>query len=142
MSAGHWEGEACCRNGCKGVIELEAKGDCSCHISPPCGACVNQAAFCPVCDWSSAEEVTINDYVVQIDKATGNYKWWEPRPLDNTKIDWRSQGHTNASMIKEGVFPIGTSRADVEKEVMGTFGGRFEKFNAATGTFKYIAYTD
>ncbi|MCO3773816.1 hypothetical protein FA127_29200 [Pseudomonas aeruginosa] len=50
--------------------------------------------------------------------------------------------HSGASMIKKGVFPIGTSRAEVEKAVIGTFGGRFEYFNEEKGQFKYIAYTD
>jgi hypothetical protein len=43
-------------------------------------------------------------------------------------------------MIKEGVYPPTATMADVEKEVRGTFGGRFDYFN--DGKFKYIAYTD
>lgn len=43
-------------------------------------------------------------------------------------------------MIKEGVYPEHLTRQEVEKEVKGTFGGRFEHFG--NGKFKYIAYTD
>ena len=43
-------------------------------------------------------------------------------------------------MIKEGVYPAALSREEVENEVRGTFGGRFEYFK--DGKFKYIAYTD
>lgn len=60
--------------------------------------------------------------------------------LDPTKISWKSKPHSNSSMIKEGIYPEGTSRQEVEKEVAGTFGGRFEHFG--DGKFKYIAYTD
>ncbi|AWG45804.1 MULTISPECIES: hypothetical protein [unclassified Massilia] len=62
--------------------------------------------------------------------------------LDRTKIDWCSKSHSNASMIKEGVFPPGTSSADVRKLVDGSFGGRFEYFDEKRCEFKFIAYTD
>jgi hypothetical protein len=82
----------------------------------------------------------INDFVCNVDVRTG--KIWEskPRPLDATKVDWHSKGHTNSSMIKEGVYPAGTAQAEVRKLVDGTFGGRFEQFGG--GKFKFIAYTD
>lgn len=52
---GDMEGHICNRDGCKGVIELLPVEDCSCHISPPCGACVGQKATCPECDWMSED---------------------------------------------------------------------------------------
>jgi len=61
-------------------------------------------------------------------------------PLDNTKVSWRYIPHTHFTMIKEGVYPEHMTREEVEKEVIGTFGGRFEQFGG--GKFKYIAYTD
>lgn len=82
----------------------------------------------------------INDHIVNIDKNTGQYRTWTPRPLDATKIDWRNASHSNSSMIKEGVYPEGTTIGEVEKLVKGTFGGRFIQFGG--GKFKYIAYTD
>ena len=48
--------------------------------------------------------------------------------------------HTGFSQICEGVYPKGTTMAEVEKKVRGSFGGRFEHFG--NGKFKYIAYTD
>ena len=65
---------------------------------------------------------------------------YKPKPLDNTKIDYRIKAHTASSQICEGVYPEGTSIAEVENVVKGTFGGRFEYFR--DGKFKYIAYTD
>lgn len=133
------EGEVCNRDGCKGVIELEEHKGCSCHISPPCSACVDRDVFCPMCGWEARKEI-INDYVVTTNAKSHVYEAWKPRPLDPTKIDWHSKPHSNASMIKEGVYPEGTTRAQVEEKIVGTFGGRFEHFG--DGKFKYIAYTD
>lgn len=137
---GHIEGETCNRNGCKGFIEEHATEDCSCHISPPCSSCTSDRSYCDTCDWVGAEDRIMNDFVVSVDRKTGVYTSWEPRPLDAAKIDWHSKFHSNSSMIKEGVFPPGATAAEVEKEVRGTFGGRFEYFR--DGAFKYIAYTD
>lgn len=139
---GYAEGETCNRNGCNGTIDIHPAENCSCHISPPCGACTSPRAFCQECYWEESEEHVINDYVVQVDRETGVYKSWEPRPLDNTKIDYKNRSHSSCSMIKEGVFPIGTTMEQVRKEVDGTFGGRFEYFDAKNGKFKFIAYTD
>lgn len=133
------EGETCGRNGCQGVIELEEHKGCSCHISPPCSACVDWDVFCPECSWEARKEI-INDYVVTTNTKSFVYESWKPRPLDNTKIDWHSKSHSNSSMIKEGVYPEGTTAAEVRKLVDGTFGGRFEYFDG--GKFKFIAYTD
>ena len=64
----------------------------------------------------------------------------KPRPLDNTRVDYRNKMHSNSSMIKEGVYPAGMTAEEVRKVVNGTFGGRFEQFG--DGKFKFIAYTD
>lgn len=94
---------------------------------------------CPNCDWE-AEEQTLNDYVVTVNTKSQVYEAWRPRELDPKKIDWHSKSHSSASMIKEGIYPEGTSIAEVRKAVDGTFGGRFEHFGG--GKFKFIAYTD
>ena len=62
------------------------------------------------------------------------------RKLDPTKIDFHSLPHSGSSMMKKGVYPEGTTRAQVEEKVLGTFGGRFESFG--NGRFVYIEYTD
>ncbi len=92
-----------------------------------------------MCGWEARKEI-INDYVVTTNTKSHIYEAWKPRPLDPTKIDWHNKPHSNASMIKEGIYPEGTTRAQVEEKVVGTFGGRFERFG--DGKFKYIAYTD
>lgn len=53
---GYEEGEVCNRGGCGGIIAESKEGDCSCHINPPCSACVNTHYYCPECGWD--EEAT------------------------------------------------------------------------------------
>jgi hypothetical protein len=43
------EGDACPAPGCDGTIVIQRDGDCSSHISPPCGACVDARLACDVC---------------------------------------------------------------------------------------------
>jgi hypothetical protein len=139
MGLGTEEGDVCGRDGCEGVIELQKADNCSCHLCAPCSACVNRNLHCPDCDWEAAEYV-FNDHVVTENKATHVFEAWKPRPLDPTKIDWHNKSHTHFTMIKEGVYPEGTTADEVRKAVDGTFGGRFEYFR--DGKFKFIAYTD
>lgn len=55
-------------------------------------------------------------------------------------VQYKCLPHSSCSMIKEGTYPLNMSSADVEKEVQGTFGGKFERFQ--DGHFRYVAYTD
>ncbi|QIY81478.1 hypothetical protein [Chromobacterium violaceum] len=137
---GQLDGERCGRLGCNGVIKEHQVENCSCHISPPCGACTTPREYCPVCGWEAADDEVFNDFVVNVNRETGVYRTWTPRPLDTSKIDWHSKPHTNASMIKEGCYPPGTTAEEVRKLVDGTFGGAFVHFG--NGRFKFIAYTD
>lgn len=145
VAFGDTEGQTCWRDGCKGVIALRPVEGCSCHIRPPCGTCTTPAEFCPACDWQAKDDHgTFNDLSVKyVDKKLGYYGGFEsykPRPLDPRKLDYHNKSHSNASMIKEGVYPEGMTRAEVEARVRGTFGGRFDHFG--NGRFKYVAYTD
>lgn len=137
---GYCEGDTCLRNGCQGTIERHPVNNCSCHLSAPCSACTAPSGYCDECGWEESEDEIINDYVVSTDKATGAYRSWDPRKLDPTKLDYYSKPHSSCSMIKEGVYPEGMDKEEVRKEVIGTFGGRFEHFG--NGKFKFIAYTD
>jgi hypothetical protein len=62
--------------------------------------------------------------------------------LTHDEINWVFVPHTHFSMIKKGKMPKGMSKADLEPEITGTFGGRFHSFDSAAGTFEYVAYTD
>lgn len=137
---GFCDGDTCNRLVCIGIITEHPVEGCSCHISPPCSACTSPRGYCPRCGWEEADDIPINDYVVNVNPETGVYRTWTPRELDATKIDWRSHGHTNSSMKKEGCYPKGTTRKEVLEKVRGTFGGRFTSFGG--GKFVYIAYTD
>lgn len=42
---------------CEGVMgELERRGDCSCHISPPCNACLDSISCCAECGRSHEDD--------------------------------------------------------------------------------------
>lgn len=134
------EGQVCGEMGCEGIIQFTSPVNCSCHINPPCNACEGVVLHCPVCGWEAERIQRINDHIVKIDKATGVIKASKLRDLNTSTIDWYSFSHTHSSMIKKGCYPEGTTREDVEKLVIGTFGGRFTSFWG--GRFEYIAYTD
>lgn len=154
MEKGVLKGDNCNRNGCKGIInEHEKEGCCSCHINPPCGYCTTDTSYCPVCNWSAEEELneteskrkltkTIRyDDIMEVLEARRQDildKMEHKKPID--KIEWLSESHTHFSMIKKGVYPNGATEDDVIKEVNGTFGGRFTKFDK--NAFEFIAYTD
>ena len=53
---GYGEGDKCNRDGCDGVIELNNKEICSCHIDPPCSACLNTNKICHKCGWDERED--------------------------------------------------------------------------------------
>lgn len=135
---GTCEGDICNRDGCGGVLGYPPVQGCSCHINPPCSACVDNPLTCPVCGWEAEPP--------PIEPPTPNYSLlpWplsEKRPLDPTKIDWHDIGHTNFTMIKRGVYPKGVTMVQVlDKIGRGTFGGRFNHFG--NGKFEYVAYTD
>jgi hypothetical protein len=140
VNIGFDSGEICGRASCKGEISLREIENCSCHLDAPCSSCTEPRGQCGECGWDQRNDERMNDYIISFDKTKGRVTEFTLRPLDRSKIDWHSKVHTNASMIKEGTYPDGTTREQVEKEVVGTFGGRFEHFGK--GKFKYIAYTD
>lgn len=132
----HEEGDRCPEYTCKGLLHFPASENCSCHINPPCLSCTSVLLTCDDCGWEE-DAPEYHDIMV----APG-LSMREPRPrkLDSTKIDYRCKMHSSSSMLKEGVYPEGTTRAEVRAEVDGTFGGRFEQFGY--GKFRFIAYTD
>jgi hypothetical protein len=47
------DGDKCLTPNCTGTIGMKAVENCSCHISPPCSACVEAPFECKVCGWES-----------------------------------------------------------------------------------------
>ena len=136
MYNGYFEEGDRCPNCIDGTLIYPPVENCSCHINPPCSACTDRTLICDKCKYEPEEPPFRNVSIVP-----GFYeREYKPRPLDNRKIDYRCEAHTNFSMRKKGVYPTGTPREEVRKVVDGTFGGRFEYFG--DGKFSYIAYTD
>lgn len=57
------EGDDCNRSGCFGfgVMGFDDVDGCTCHISPPCGACVENPLICDVCGYGPDDEPTEDD---------------------------------------------------------------------------------
>lgn len=49
-------GQVCGIDGCDGIIKEHEPEDCSCHINPPCSACLSDRRYCPKCDWVGMDE--------------------------------------------------------------------------------------
>lgn len=47
-------GDQCpqCKNG---YMEVKLPDECSCHICPPCGACIEAPLFCTKCKYTAGE---------------------------------------------------------------------------------------
>lgn len=130
------EGDKCPEKNCKGIVDWPETEGCSCHIHPPCSACVDKLLICQDCGW---EDDRPDHKEVMV--APGlSIREYAPKPLDNSKIDYRAKMHSSSSMIKEGVYPEGTTAAEVREVVNGTFGGAFIHFGG--GKFSFKAYTD
>ncbi len=50
----------CIQDSCVGSYGQPRAGDCSCHISPPCSACVEAPLVCNECGDSSDDEEPIH----------------------------------------------------------------------------------
>jgi hypothetical protein len=136
MYLGYFEEGDTCPDCHKGKLIYPPVENCSCHINAPCSACTSNKLQCDECGFEP-EEPEYKDVPITYGLCMREYK---PKPLDNTKIDYRIKMHTAATQICEGVYPEGTGIDAVRKAVNGTFGGRFEYFGG--GKFKFIAYTD
>jgi hypothetical protein len=49
------EGDQCPYAGCKGRMGFQPVENCSCHVNPPCGACVDNPLVCLACGWTLGE---------------------------------------------------------------------------------------
>lgn len=49
MKNHEYEGQLCDTAECGGTYEYPRVADCSCHISPPCEACIANLVECTVC---------------------------------------------------------------------------------------------
>ena len=52
---GSEEGDYCDMENCPGILEYPLPINCSCHINPPCHACVERKLTCPYCGYEMEE---------------------------------------------------------------------------------------
>jgi hypothetical protein len=51
MSQTYEEGDRCPIEDCKGVLQFLPVENCTCFISPPCSACIENPLTCSECGW-------------------------------------------------------------------------------------------
>ena len=49
------EGDYCVEDNCNGRYLFQPDGECTCHISPPCAACVGSRLVCSNCGTNAPE---------------------------------------------------------------------------------------
>jgi len=49
------EGDKCPTKDCNRTLAYPKVEGCSCHINPPCSACVDNLLACPECKWEEDE---------------------------------------------------------------------------------------
>ena len=146
MEEGIEKGYVCNRNGCEAILdEHEKEGCCSCHINPPCGYCMLDTTFCPLCGWDAEEERMEYENNNPPESYQPMFKIKTLDDLDDSKVDWISESHTHFSMKKRGVYPKDWDNQKAIGEILaagvrGSWGGRFSYIGG--GRFTYVAYTD
>jgi hypothetical protein len=56
IARGENEGDVCNRQGCTGELIFDDVEGCTCFISPPCSACVNNPLVCDECSYEPGED--------------------------------------------------------------------------------------
>jgi hypothetical protein len=51
------DGGKCPCKDCLGLLALEPVVNCSCHIDPPCNACLDRIVVCKECGWQDGDPI-------------------------------------------------------------------------------------
>lgn len=135
------EGDICPTAYCAGVLELPKVENCSCHISPPCGACTDNKLTCTACgEEIENEEPPVNHSVRPkpfAPFAGHEYKIGEGKRLYNVFYD----GSSGSTMVFRGKIEGNVTKNEIyEKLGDGTFGHRGP--HIIGDTFTYTKITD
>ena len=136
MSQDMTEGDPCPQCGESTVKEIE---NCSCHISPPCSACVDALLFCRKCGWED-EPIKYEPSTVSVEP----YKHVQStRDLGNGKriLNYQMDSNSGSTMVYTGYYEGDVTWADIIGCFGdGTFGHRLGVLH--NGYFKYTKITD
>ena len=141
MSDTFEEGQACPEK-CGGHLSLPAVKNCSCHINPPCSACVNRLLTCDVCGWEEPEEIMV--YQTVLGMMLGERIFKRPsKDLGNGKLlyDYDYDSRSGSTMVYKGRYEGPVTPQDIlEFFGDGTFGHRGPSLY--NGAFTYTKITD
>lgn len=135
------EGSACPE--CwKGTLFFKAEKSCSCHINPPCSACVNAPLTCNRCGWKRDEEPSKipppTDYKYM---PYGNQVASTDLGSGKRLFDYKYDSSSGSTMVWSGRYEGDVTAKDIiEAFGDGTFGHRGPTIGG--GRFTYTKITD
>jgi len=107
-------GAPCPEENCIGTVDIAPPKGCSCHISPPCSACVNAGVVCGSCGWESNPEEPEERYEQPTAKPT------EDRSAYTTSTHTDNPFNSTPFTVCCGVAAINKDRCPVCKaEITG-----------------------
>ena len=90
MYCGYFEEGDKCPECEEGKLYYPLVENCSCHINAPCSACTNKSLVCDECGYEPEEE-PYKDIPITLGTPSLYVREYKPKPLDNTKIDYRTK---------------------------------------------------
>jgi hypothetical protein len=124
MNGNDYEEGDDCPECARGVLEYPKIRGCSCHINPPCSACVDQRLVCDSCGWEEPEP----ERRIPSDSEVESYRKW----MQDVE-EARTRGH-----ILPGGGRIFNVDYDSSSGSTMVFTGRYEGDVTAKEIFEHI----
>ena len=108
------DGADCHHSGCNGKLTPCDIRGCSCHIHPPCSACVGNPYECDTCgDVFELPPPPLSKWTPKTSYVAPKRRTLED--LDRSKIDWIIAGGEgwHSGMVVHGFCPLGTTQDDI-----------------------------
>lgn len=133
------EGDKCAE--CEGTMVLPLVQGCSCHINPPCSACVDNKLTCDKCGWEY--EPIREDTYRSLGPISERLQTHPSHDFGNGKriYDFGYNSNSGSTMVWQGRFAGDVTAEDIKGFFgSGTFGHRGPVLGS--GTFTYTLITD
>lgn len=146
------DGEVCGEDGCNGLLHQPEKVEnCSCHINPPCSACVSNWPVCDECGRVAEAQPSTHTAPLTPEQEA---LLWKPmldeyrasmarRKIDEGKFvtDLHCNGSSGSTMVWTGGYEGPVTPEDIKNHFGdGTFGHRGPSMGG--GRFRYTLITD
>ena len=141
MNHGLYEGDKC--RECGGIMKYPKVENCSCHINPPCSACMNNLLTCCECGFEEEPIVSEEKYRMFCPGVTEIYHTRPSKELGNGKriFDYDYDSRSGSTMVYKGRYKGDVTPDDIISAFgPGTFGHRGPYLS--NGRFIYTKVTD